>query len=168
MKKGIRVSSAWFMLLFPFPTSAPHFTGPVSSWTGSRVQRWRLGEMFSGRHCKGFQPKPIAALHALGYSSFRHSFWSQEKMQFPARHHLPPSSPCLPIWHSHPCKESMSSWQGGETQCQREGKDHAQALLATGDTQHETRRETRHPDSTASSYKTFPPCEAAGKRWKSC
>lgn len=88
--------------------------------------------MFSERHCKGFQPKPIAALHALGCLSFRPSFWSQGKMQFAARHHLPPFSLHLLIQHSHPCKESMSSWQRGETQCQREGKDHAQVKPPSG------------------------------------
>lgn len=73
---------------------------------GSRVQRWSLGEMFSERHCKGSQPKLVTVFRALGCSFFRCGFWSWGKMQLPARHHLPPSSPFLLIQHSRPCHKS--------------------------------------------------------------
>lgn len=51
----------------------------------------------------------------------------------------------------------------------REGKDGAQVKpQETGNAQHKTRWDTRSPDATAGSSRTFPPHEAAGKRWKSC
>lgn len=96
---------------------------------GSRVQRCRLGEVFSERHCKGFHPKPVAVFHALGCSSFRHRFWSWGKMHLPAQHHLPPSSSFLLIQHSHPCHKSTSTRQGEVTQCQREGSCPGKATI---------------------------------------
>lgn len=90
---------------------------------------------------------------------------------FPAQHCLCPSSPSLLIWHSHCVTKARRHGRGKTLSAKEKGrimprKSHYQAslaLLATGNAQPETCWEKKHPDSTASSYRTFPPCEAAGK-----
>lgn len=139
-------------------------------WASFELDRQQSAEMESGRDVlRGtssiFQPKPTSALHFLSCLSFRPIFWNQEKMQFPARCHLPPSSPRLLTLHSYLCHKIMvvgerpSAKEKGRVMPRKSHHQVSPALLATGDTQHET----RHPDATASSYRTFLPCEAAGK-----
>lgn len=90
---------------------------------------------------------------------------------FPAQHRLSPSSPHLLIWHSHRVMKARRHGRGETLSAKEKGrimprKSHhpvSLVLLATGNTQHKTCWEKKHPDSTASSYRTLPPCEAAGK-----
>lgn len=138
-------------------------------WASFELDRQQSAEMEAGRDVlrEALQAffSPNQQLHFLGCLSFRPIFWNQEKMQFPAWCHLPRSSPRLLTLHSYLCHKIMvvgerpSVKEKGRVMPRKSHHQLSSALLATGDTQHET----RHPDATASSYRTFLPCEAAGK-----
>lgn len=153
------------MLLLPFPTGAPHFTGPVLSWTDSRVQRWRLGEMFSERHCKHFSAQTNSCIAFPGLFVFQTHLLESGEDAVSSTVSSASFLTSLLTLHSYLCHkttvvgERPSAKEKGRVMPRKSHHQVSPALLATGDTQHET----RHPDTTASSYRTFLPCEAAGK-----